>query len=48
MKINLSETINNIIKQFESDGQRIIKDFSNKEIILMISSIKKQLKDFNI
>ena len=48
VKINLTESINSIMEQFKFDGQQIIKDFSNVDIDVMISSFKKQLNDFII
>lgn len=48
MKIEISETINSIMRKFKSDGHQIIKDFSDDDIKSIISAFKKQLNDFKI
>ena len=48
MEIKISEAIDSMLSKFKSDGQQIIKDFSNEDIKVIISSIKKQLNDFKI
>tara|TARA_A100001011_G_C13865893_1_gene656938 strand:+ start:116 stop:304 length:189 start_codon:yes stop_codon:yes gene_type:complete len=48
MKIKISQAINSTLRKFKSDGQQIIKDFSDDDIKSIISAFKKQLNDFKI
>ena len=40
--------IRTMIKQFESDGEKILEDFSDTDIKKLISVFKKALTDFSI
>ena len=48
MEIKISKAINSTLRKFKSDGQQIIKDFSDDDIKSIISAFKKQLNDFKI